>query len=192
MPGLLIRTFTCPVWRAIKKEEITVVTNQVLIVVVVSPIVIFREPLFLFVSLSLFFSLFLSPSQRSTSSFCEVMDDQLFDASVDSSIAAMTTTRTTTTMIEKRNGNRSRKTMMMMMTTMLAQSSCAYCNEAAMLRKGIKHWSKKWFLPGIQMQLELQDSYGTSILIRKWESISLGKKSLVAFAGGTEMTTKRQ
>ena len=119
------------------------------------------------------------------------MDDQLFDASVDSSIAAMTTTRTTTTMIEKRNGNRSRKTMMMMMT-MQAQSSCAYCNEAAMLRKGIKHWSKKWFLPGIQMQLELQDSYGTSILIRKWESISLGKKSLVAFAGGTEMTTKRQ
>ena len=60
------------------------------------------------------------------------MDDQLFDASVDSSIAAMTTTRKTT-MIEKRNGNRSGKTMMMMimmMMTMLAQSWCAYCNEA--------------------------------------------------------------
>ena len=144
----------------------------------------------LFLSLSFSLSLFLP---KIYFLFCEVIDDQLFDASVDSSIAAMTTTRTTTTMIEKRNGNRSRKTMMMMMmTTMLAQSSCAYCNEAAMLRKGIKHWSKKWFLPGIQMQLELQDSYGTSILIRKWESISLGKKSLVAFAGGTEMTTKRQ
>ena len=51
-----------------------------------SPIVIFREPLF-DLSLSLSSLLSFSSLSSSTSLFCEVMDDQLFDASVDSSIA---------------------------------------------------------------------------------------------------------
>ena len=62
MPGLLIRTFTCPVWRTIKKEEITVVTNQVLIVVVVFPDCYFPGATFLIcLSLPFFLSFSLPP-----------------------------------------------------------------------------------------------------------------------------------
>ena len=128
MSGHLIGAFTCPILRAIKKRKYPSLRLESGSHCCCFPRLLFSGSHFfdlcLFLSLSLPKIYFL---------FCEVIDDQLFDASVDSSIATMTTRTTTTTMIEKRNGNRSGKTMMMiiiMMMTMLAQSSCAYCNEA--------------------------------------------------------------
>ena len=95
-----------------------------------SPIVIFREPLF-DLSLSLSSLLSFSSLSSSTSLFCEVMDDQLFDASVDSSIADAAVAMTTTAMMEKkRNGNRSGETttttMIMMTMTMLELNLSAH------------------------------------------------------------------
>ena len=85
-----------------------------------SPIVIFREPLF---DLSLSLPSLRSPSlpPSSTSLFCEVMDDQLFDASVDSSIAAAAA-MSTTAMMEKRNGNRSGETMTTTITSIMTMA----------------------------------------------------------------------